>query len=482
MLDQETIMKPTSTIASRRSSERGAALVMALMVTFLLLVGVTGLLLESSKNTQNITDTTAEQQAYNAAESGLQSAINVLRFKCTQAVSPCDVAPSPLLNSGLTDYNKANSINYSRALTPATSNVPGESSLPPRLSRWIAYDPVATDRVKLGPPGTPYSPVTGNAFSLELADPDNTGSNITFSTSGMLFDHDATDAAKRTYGTGANRVEIKYTPAAVTSLSVNGASPAATNFGTFTYTRFGTGAPIPALNRFEIVINMSTPVLASRVIRGFIQMNAFPYVDPPKIIFDSQTYDIRGSDIALNIPGAVMRQTGAQPYGYEGTMAVSGQPLNVAGTFSASPPARLLIKSTGYGPRGARKQLEAIIQNNYFNGLGAPATITLVGPPSTTNPATTFLFAPGNSNAMLYSGQDAAGGSTDIIPPIGVTGNIDPITGDDLNLDAVVAAVGGKLTDNVIGVPSNVTNEMPSLAAIAGGDGRCSAGLVQRGP
>src|SRR5512139_1398225 len=59
--------------------EEGAAMVMALLVTFLLLVGCAGLLLEASTNTMNVTDATAEQQAYNAAESGIQQAVHVLR-------------------------------------------------------------------------------------------------------------------------------------------------------------------------------------------------------------------------------------------------------------------------------------------------------------------------------------------------------------------------------------------------------------------
>jgi hypothetical protein len=58
-----------------RKNERGAALVTVLMITFLLLVAVIALLLETSMNTANVTDATAEEQAYYAAESGIQSVI-----------------------------------------------------------------------------------------------------------------------------------------------------------------------------------------------------------------------------------------------------------------------------------------------------------------------------------------------------------------------------------------------------------------------
>jgi type II secretory pathway component PulK len=74
-----------------RKNERGAALVTVLMITFLLLVAVIALLLETSMNTANVTDATAEEQAYYAAESGIQSVIKVLRG------NP-DAIPNPLIN------------------------------------------------------------------------------------------------------------------------------------------------------------------------------------------------------------------------------------------------------------------------------------------------------------------------------------------------------------------------------------------------
>jgi type II secretory pathway component PulK len=62
-----------------KDSEKGAAMIMALLVSFLLLTASAGLLLESSMNAANMTDAVAEQQAYHAAESGIQSAVHVLR-------------------------------------------------------------------------------------------------------------------------------------------------------------------------------------------------------------------------------------------------------------------------------------------------------------------------------------------------------------------------------------------------------------------
>ncbi len=60
-------------------SERGAALVTVLMVSALLLVACIGMLTASALNTKNVTDAVSEDQAYYAAESGMQATINVLR-------------------------------------------------------------------------------------------------------------------------------------------------------------------------------------------------------------------------------------------------------------------------------------------------------------------------------------------------------------------------------------------------------------------
>jgi hypothetical protein len=77
-----------------------------------------------------------------------------------------------------------------------------------------------------------------------------------------------------------------------------------------------------------------------------------------------------------------------------------------------------------------------------------------------TGPNGSFLFDPGASNAMLYSGIDQATGSSDVIPPIGVTTNV-PFGDEDPNLQHVLDAVDGHIANNVQGVPSNVRQEIP---------------------
>jgi hypothetical protein len=444
-----------------REGERGAAMVMALLVSFLLLVASAGLLLEATMASANVTDSTAEQQAYNAAESGIQSAVYVLRDNVT-------LADADRLDTSVPATHKNNRISFVKALKLATSNAASDTATRPRLSRWLGYDGLYNDRVAIGTDaGTAtYVPQNGFAYSLDISDPDHTSTNVTFSTNGRLFESDCGETCtttdplrfQKTYGSGANRLIVRFTPRAVTNLDT-AAGSATTDFGTFTVEQFGTGATIPAFNRFEIVTRMTSPYDAVRVMRGYVQTNSGG--GAPRIIFDAQSYTLMGSSIDLAFSwGSPVNQTIIGPpqrYGYEAQMSVGNNVIT--GTLSSPEPTRLLIKSTGYGPRGSVKRLEAVIQKDFFNGLTAPATLTLVGPASTTNPNTSFTFNPGSSAVTVYSGDDTE--STDIIPPIGTT--------NDDNLDEVQGSVDGQpphpFNGTVVGAPSDVSGEVPDWLA-----------------
>jgi hypothetical protein len=436
-----------------RENERGAALVMALLVSFLLLVASAGLLLEAAFNTQNVTDATAEQQAYNAAESGIQSAVNVLRG---------NVAPNPLIDSTKPATDPANKINFVKALRVSTSNVSGDTAVP-RMSRWLGYDGTCTERVVIG--GVTCSRPNGYGYSLQISDPDNTGSIVSYSTSGYFFDVSG-HPTSITWGSGANTTVVSYVPVTVNNLDTTGGS-AATNFGSFNVTVNGTGGLIPSYTRFEIVVTMSQPYFAVRVLRGWIESNTAATTNQaPKLVFDAQTYTLQGSLINLGFawgsPAFVSDHTPPQHYGYEAAMS-TGSGNIIQGTLSSPEPIRLLVRSTGYGPRGAAKTLEAIVQKDFFNGLSAPATLTLIGPTSTTAcpsctpaiPGTTFTFNPGSSSVTVYSGQDAV--TTDIIPPIG--------TSNGTNLETVEDSVAGlpphPFNGTVTGSPSDISSETP---------------------
>jgi hypothetical protein len=473
-----------NTKSKSRKGEEGAALVMALLISFLVLALSGALILQTSVNAWNFSDATAEQQAYNAAENGIQTVVDALRYKCTTAISGaahngCRIKPNPLyatVEGGVTIYedHKLNKITFSKVVGLTTSNVAADASPNSRMSRiLVGYSGTAADSpFQVIAPGPAY-----NAFNLSITDPDNTGSLISYVTQGRFFHHDAGNPQQFTYGSGTNMTRVRYVPKVVANLNVPAGTVQPTDFGSFIVTVGALGsAEVTELHRFEIAVRMTVPYPATRYIRGYIQPT--PAGTVPKIIFDSKTYNLRGSDFVLELgsslnasypawtglPAPAMdMNTAAPPIGYEArlTGSIPGFENKLQGTISPPEPARIRVVSTGFGPWGSRKTLEAIIQNNYFNGLGAPATLTLVGPPSASNG--NFTFNPGNSNAMEYSGIDLATGSSDIIPPVGTTYPPDCSTNpcSDSNLNTVIDGFGDKMVNTVSGTPSNVNGEVP---------------------
>jgi len=435
-------------------------------------------------NSQNVTDSIAEQQAYHAAESGIQTAVHVLRCQKNQNPGCADVVANPLINTSASPTDTPNQINYIKALDPVTSNKPADVSAPYRLTRWINYSSTC------GPTAVPCVPLNqpGYSYSLQISDPDNVGRYVSVATTGKLYDNDdtaGTDPTKKrekTYNTNSsgvvtpnNWLKITYTPpSAIVDQDMSGGS-LTTTYGTFTITRdpSNNGQIIPSNNRFDIVVRMSRPFNAVREIRGWI-LSTSSASEIPKIIFDSQSLTLVGSSIDLNLTNAPSAgwssvQTVMPPattIGYQGQASLGANVIG--GTISPPEPVRLLIKSTGYGPRGAKKELQSIIQKNFFNGLTAPAALTLVGPRTTTNPNSTFQFSLGQSAVLQYSGIDQV--STDIIPPIG--------TSDPTNLSCVEDYIAhaspvdpacataypngsNPFNGSVQGTASDVTDEMP---------------------
>ncbi|HEY0379145.1 MAG TPA: hypothetical protein VGC87_19675 [Pyrinomonadaceae bacterium] len=73
-------------------------------------------------------------------------------------------------------------------------------------------------------------------------------------------------------------------------------------------------------------------------------------------------------------------------------------------------PTRLNIRVTGYGPRRAKKILEMVVVRSGLSSFNAPATITIVGSDKLLPPEP-VSFSTGNSGAVRYTGNDAAGGA-----------------------------------------------------------------------
>jgi Tfp pilus assembly protein PilX len=86
-------------------------------------------------------------------------------------------------------------------------------------------------------------------------------------------------------------------------------------------------------------------------------------------------------------------------------------------TNSDYKPTRLLIQSEGYGPKGAIKRLEMIVEYSNFS-FSPPATITLPGGPGLT-------LDLGNSDKVSYSGNDQASHPVGSIATLAVdSGNV----------------------------------------------------------
>jgi hypothetical protein len=96
---------------------------------------------------------------------------------------------------------------------------------------------------------------------------------------------------------------------------------------------------------------------------------------------------------------------------------------------TTNPPIRLLLRSRGYGPKGAVKQLEAVIMDPAFD-FRVPAAILFRG---ATN-GQIAVFSLGPSNAKTLTGHDNA-----------ATGNVVPVFGltkeeDQIVVDAAIAS------------------------------------------
>lgn len=404
-------------------SENGAALVTVLMVSSLLLIACIGMLTAAAKNTKNVSDAIGEDQAYYAAESGLQATINVLRGNtCPSplfqtAIGKCkSPAPSPTVPP-----DPSNEITFLKAITTSSSNVSGDTN-PARLSRWLSYSSTFNDRVILGEPDTTYTEASGMAYSIQVSDPDNTQNAVTYSTSATFIPYDTegdtiagtlsagNTAVTYTSSTGSTKIEFIGKPSTTLTFASNMASP---DLGSFRVTRTGTGATISDALQFQIAYNLKVNQnTASRYIRGIIYEDNASTSTPKDtyIKFYSDLFLLMGSNITLTSNDSSFVQRLNRP-------ATSGATVdsNITASVTPAEPVRLLVKSTGYGPHGARKTLEAIVQKNFFNDLSAPASLTLIGPD------TSFLFKPGTSANVTYSGDDQVSAAN--IPAIGVTTN-----------------------------------------------------------
>ncbi len=388
--------KIKSNIRNNRK-ENGAALVTVLMISVLLGIAIVALLSSVGANSKNSTDVLSETKAYYVAESGLQSTINVLR------------------NTPAATYSAA------------VAN--------PSLSNWITYNCSGT-KVSVGPNSCASA---GTSYSINVSDPDNSSALTTFSTIGT-FPTNGTGTISFPNSTSPSRITLSFdnvTNCGISFTNNTHCNPNPTTLNpllsTLRIEKIGTTSiQIPSTGvRFSINYVISDPRPATRTIRGTIsQATSSSNI---LITFDSPNYTLMGTIVNLCQTATINSCAGIS---FSIPNPATASVTNSSFFMRTTPvePYRLKVLSTGYGPNGAKKQLEGIIQNNFFNDLGSSAAITMQGT------GNGLVFNNGNSSVASLTGDNG-------VPSVGVMDS----TG---------------LTNVLNGIPSNNNHVTPAPAVI----------------
>lgn len=365
--------------ANNRAGERGAALVTMLLVSVLLLGAGGALIMTTMMSANNSVGSTAEMQAYYIAESGMQSALNVLRGNT-----------KPLL----VDSDR---MSFRTAIIPSISN--GGNSGTPRFAGWLAYnDPAnATSLVPVSVGG-----ITGG-YRVTIENMDPNSNIVEFQTSAIIDNGDAGKTYQKTFNAGGTKeVTIRYQGQGATTLNPDPNTFPLTldsALGSFVIER-------PAISTdddvaiektgFEITITQSLPWAATTTLEGTFEGEVDAASTTVKITFDKAYVRADGTKYALNIA--------------DGTKVLSLD-YNISPTTTSIPskvtspdPKRLLIKSYGFGPQGAEKRLEMMVNHANLE-FESPAGFTVKGPDDCSG----VSFDSGSSGAKWYSGVDHAG-------------------------------------------------------------------------
>lgn len=363
-----------------RTGEKGAALVTMLLASVLILGAGGALIMSTTMSANNSINSTAEMQAYYVAEAGMQSALNALRGN-TQ----------PLLVS--TDR-----MSFRTAVIPSISN--GGNTGTARLAGWLAYnqpsDPNSLVPVTIG------SMVGGYRVTIENMDP--TSHIVQFDTSATIDNGDSGATYKKTFGTvgGTDEVTIRYSGQPSTTLSPDQYTFPLTSdsaLGSFVIERPATSTAndvvIPKTG-FEITINQTLPWTATTYLEGTFEGDVDTTATTVKVTFDKVSVKADGTTYALNLSGG----TKVLNLSYSSSPSTTSIPAKV----TSPDPKRLLLKSYGFGPQGARKRLELLLSKANFE-FEVPAGVTFRG----ADDCTPLSLDTGSSGAKWYSGIDKAG-------------------------------------------------------------------------
>ena len=366
--------------ANNRAGERGAALVTMLLVSVLLLGAGGALITTTMMSANNSVGSTAEMQAYYIAESGMQSALNVLRGNT-----------KPLL----VDSDR---MSFRTAIIPSISN--GGNGGTPRFSGWLPYnDPAnATSLVPVS-----IGAITGG-YRVTVENMDPNSHIVEFSTSAKIDGGEAGKTYQRTFGAtgGTDEVTIRYEAQGATTLTPDPYTfPLTTDsaLGSFVIERPGTSTDndvtIPKTG-FEITITQTLPWPATTILEGTFEGDVDTAATTVKVTFDKAYVKADGTKYALNLDGG----TKVLDLKYN----VSPTTTSIPSKVTSPDPKRLLLKSYGFGPQGAEKRLELMISRANLE-FESPAGFTMKGPDDCSG----VTFDTGSSGAKWYSGVDNAG-------------------------------------------------------------------------
>jgi hypothetical protein len=392
MLQLATIEDRSTVPPDDRKGERGAALLSVLLISILLFAAGGALMMTTSLSATNAVDASAETQAYQAAEAGMQATLAVLRG---------NVAPNPLFDTSSSTAS-ANHISFRKAVTLSSSNTSDDTSGSARLSRWLNYNvvvPTPQPHTAVGL-SSPYSFVTGMAYDTKIEDPDNSA-NETYSTLGA-FGSDAASSGTISYqfGSGSNKVTVSYTPQTSSAVTASG-----TTLGTF------------SINTLQ-----GTPTFSSDPKSTFTltirQVSSNGTVDAPVKCTIAQA---SGNSISVTFqaPSPTSNSVAGTTYTHANSITVSsGSSTSIPVTITIPEPTRVKVTVNGYGPRGAKKQMHMLVSRYAFD-WAANSTITL----RSADDNSVLTFNAGNSSQYLYSGFDNAGGAP--TSAFGVTSSAD---------------------------------------------------------
>lgn len=389
-----------SGLTEKHRNERGAALVSVLLLSMLLLIAGGALVLTTTMSATNAIDSTAEMQAYYGAEAGLQSTINVLRGNVWKG-------------SGTP------TINFRSAVEPSASNAaadPATNRSIARLSNWLSYSDTSAYPSRVIANGEAGS--NAIAYDVTARDVDNS-KVVSYSTLGT-FEAGTSGCtvagASFTCGNGANTFTLTYVPQASTTVTAYPST--SSGLGSFQLTKVTSGDVLIEATKpviFRLRISQILPWTAYDTITAKISGEVKAASSTLTVSFTGPTAKVGGTSYALCATCKPLTIT------YAG---VSGVTTSLTSTVTAPQPKRILVRSTGYGPKGAIKRLEMMLSQSAFD-FEAPAVLTMRGADSNAN----MTFGIGSSNAKTYSGADHAGAETQL-PTFAVIGQ-DVVTADE---------------------------------------------------